>query len=111
MKMFKRELCLFFSATALMVLFALAWGKPFLSNTANQGAGHARMRAPEATSVFAGTVLRKGGQLIFRTAAGQTYRFDKPQQVRGFAGEPVIITGSLNAHTDTVHIDGIRPAA
>ncbi|MFP5206208.1 MAG: DUF5818 domain-containing protein [Acidobacteriota bacterium] len=111
MKMLKREICLFFAAIAFVVLYALAWGKPFLSKGAHPRAGHARMQTAPAATVLAGTVLRQGDELIFRTAAGQIYRFDQPQLAASFAGQPVTITGSLDARTGTVHIDGIRPAA
>jgi hypothetical protein len=111
MQMLKREFYLFFAATAFVVLCALSWGKPFLANVSNHSAAHARVGATRTSSVFAGTILRDGRRLVFRTATGQTFRLDQPQQALPFAGESVTITGSLDMQTGMVHVKAIHPAA
>lgn len=111
MKMLKREFYLFFAATALVVLCAFAWGRPFLANGTHASAPDVRTEIAQSSTVLAGSVLRNGDQLVFRTATGEVFRLDQPQQAQAFAGRSVMITGSLDAHTGTLHIVAIRPAA
>jgi hypothetical protein len=109
MKMLKREIYLFFSATAFVVLCAWAWGGPFVASASNPVAVEAEAQPAQAASAWAGTVLREGNQLVFRAATGQVYRLDQPQEAQAFAGQPVTLTGSLDAHSDMVHVRGIHP--
>ena len=108
MKMLKREIYLFFSATAFVVLCAWAWGGPFVASATSPAAVEAQAQPTQGASAWAGTVQRDGNQLVFRAATGQVYRLDRPQEAQAFAGQPVTLTGDLDAHSGMVHVRGIR---
>lgn len=108
MKMIKRELLLCITLTAFVFVCALAWGSPFLSAGNAPVPVHAQQQA--VTPVFKGTVLQNGEHFLLRDASGQSLLLDDPENARGFDGKTVNVTGKLDAHSATIHVERIDPA-
>ncbi|HUJ30904.1 MAG TPA: DUF5818 domain-containing protein [Candidatus Acidoferrum sp.] len=67
---------------------------------------------PTAAQSFTGTIVSLNGELfILRDDANNTwYHLDDQKKAGKFVGKSVLITGTLNASLDVIHIDTIREA-
>jgi hypothetical protein len=109
MKQIGREVALFVAISALVFIFALACGTPFVvkAETPNQ----VLAESPQAqSSVFQGTVLRNGERFSLRTSSGQIYLLDDPEHVQPYEGKNVRITGTLDSNAKLIHVARIDPA-
>lgn len=110
MKLIKRDLILCIAFTAFVFVCALAWGSPFIGNTAVASAVAAQGQAqhPAQSAMFHGTVVRNGEQFMLRDGSGQVFRLDNPEQAQSFEGKDVTITGSLDLGSRLIHVDRIE---
>ena len=106
------------SLTAIMVLL-LGMASTFYLNS--QEDSSAPQRPPQASAqsdasaqpqdskVFTGTIVKKGGVLVLKDAAGgTTYQLDDQKKVKGYVGKAVKVTGSLDATANTIHVQEIE---
>lgn len=108
MKMIKRELVLCIALTAFVFVCALAWGSPFLSISNASNAIHAHHQS--TSPVIKGTVLRSGKQFFLHDASGKSFQLDDPENAWAFEGKTVSVTGMLDAHGTTIHVERIELA-
>ncbi len=107
MKHIFRDVVLFVSITAMVFIFALACGTPFVVKAESPIASPTQQTQ---SSVFQGTVLRNGERFSLRTSAGQIYQLDDPQNAQTFEGKSVRVTGKLDGSAKMIHVERIEAA-
>ncbi len=68
-------------------------------------------RTPPART-FTGDIVDRGGRFVLRDSAGQkTWRLDRQDKARPFAGQSVTVTGTYNSANTLIHVRTIEAAA
>jgi hypothetical protein len=69
-------------------------------------------RSTPTARTFTGDIVDRGGRFVLRDAAGQkTWRLDRQDKARPFAGQSVIVTGTSSGASTTIHVRTIEAAA
>ena len=63
---------------------------------------------PQAAKAFTGKIMKDGGKLVLKDMAGTTYQLDDQQKAKKFAGKEVKVIGSLDASSNTIHVENIE---
>jgi hypothetical protein len=107
MKHIFRDVVLFVSITAMVFIFALACGTPFVVKAESPSVAQS---SQAQSSIFQGTVLRNGERFSLRTSSGQIYQLDDPQNAQTFEGKSVRVTGKLDGAAKSIHVERIEAA-
>jgi hypothetical protein len=62
----------------------------------------------QASQIFVGKIAKSNGDLVFKDAAGTSYKLDNTVQAKPFVGKSVKVTGTLDAPTNTIHVTNIE---
>jgi hypothetical protein len=100
----------------LLAVSAIAWAQKSqtfageITDTGCAGMGsHAGMGKPPKECVAA--CVKAGAEFVlFDAAAQKTYQLDDQKKPAQFAAEKVIVTGTLDAKTRTIHVTAIKAA-
>jgi hypothetical protein len=104
-----RDLVLFVVISALVFIFALAYGSPFVARAASPSEVQAQSQQIQS-SAFQGTILRNGERFSLRTSSGHIYLLDDPEHVQPYEGKNVRVTGTLDSNAKLIHVAWIEPA-
>ena len=62
-----------------------------------------------ATKSFAGKIVKQGDGYVLKDSANRvTYELDGQDQVKQYEGKEVIVIGSLDAASNTIHVQKIQ---
>jgi hypothetical protein len=129
MQSIKRDLSVGLCVTTLLFVGALAWGSPFVSASADSGAAAAQ--APQTqpqpsqaqpdqaqpdqaqpqqskSTVFTGTVVKRGSAFALRDSSGQVFKLDNPETAKPYEGKSVKITGQLDEQAKLIRVESIE---
>lgn len=68
-----------------------------------------RQHDQQQEEAYTGRITRKRGYYVLvNTNSGTTYRLDDQHKARRFFGKNVIVIGTLDATSDTIHVSEIR---
>jgi Protein of unknown function (DUF5818) len=60
---------------------------------------------------FTGTIAKTGHTFVLKDeASGASYRLDDQDKAKSFQGKSVKVTGTLDAQSNTIHVQEIEPA-
>ena len=85
--------------------------QPSASQTDPQasGATGAQGQMQQATKVFTGKISKDGDRLVLKDAAtNMTYQLDDQSKAKKYEGKDVKVNGSLDANSNTIHVDSIE---
>ena len=128
MQSIKRDLFVGLSISALLFVSALAWGSPFVSASAivaqaqeqqppqqsQPAPDQAQPQTPpspdqaQPASVFTGTVMKKGSNLVLRDDSGKVFKLDDQQSAKPYVGKAVKVTGQLDEQAKLIHVQSIQ---
>jgi uncharacterized protein YdeI (BOF family) len=105
----KRDLVFGFGLSVILFVCAVAWRGPLLQSapvapsvqTGQQG---------QASSTFAGTIVKSDGEYRLRDASGQIYSLDDARSARAFDGQDVQVKGQLDEQSMSIRVEEIRVA-
>jgi hypothetical protein len=60
------------------------------------------------STVFTGTVVKRGSGFILREPTGTFYRLDAPSKVQPFEGKSVQVAGKLEEKVKLIHVEDIK---
>ena len=64
------------------------------------------------TRTFSGKIIKSNGKYVLEDLASKTpFALDDQKTAQKYDGKSVIVTGSLNASTNTIHVQKIEEAA
>jgi uncharacterized protein YdeI (BOF family) len=73
------------------------------------GATGAQGQMQQATKVFTGKISKDGDRLVLKDAAtNMTYQLDDQAKAKKYEGKDVKVNGSLDANSNTIHVDSIE---
>lgn len=65
---------------------------------------------PQSQS-FSGKIVKEKGQFVLKNdSAKTTYMLDNQDKARQFEGKQVMVTGTLDTASNTIHVTDIKPA-
>lgn len=117
------------SVTGCLILFPAAWPRPVMADMAGaQGIAGAQTQSSSSTQnpasksyaeskpdrekpaldSFVGTVTKSGDKFVLKTMDHGTYQLDDQQRVQRFCGRVVQVMGTLDAHRNTIQVQGIK---
>ena len=65
-----------------------------------------------ATKSFAGKIMKQGEQYVLKDTANKvTYVLDSEDEVKQYEGKEVIVIGSFDAASNTIHVQKIQAPA
>jgi uncharacterized protein YdeI (BOF family) len=109
--------------TALVLLFAWVALSPQLmgqNNAPSKQEPNAQQQQQQpgaqgqqpAAKAFNGTIVKDGDRLVLKDMDGNmTYQLDDQKKVRKYEGKSVKITGSLDASSNTIHVENIEASS
>ena len=79
-----------------------------IAQSEKQGEGQAQ---PAAKGI-AGKIVKEADRFVLKDAvANQTYQLDDQARAKKFEGQDVVVTGSVDAVTNTIKVESIKKAA
>ena len=76
------------------------------------GATGAQGQMQQATKVFTGKITKDGDRLVLKdSATNMTYQLDDQAKAKKYEGKDVKVNGSLDANSNTIHVDSIDSAS
>ncbi len=73
------------------------------------GAPGAQAQMQQATNVFTGKISKDGDRLVLKdSATNMTYQLDDQAKAKKYEGKDVKANGSLDANSNTIHVDSIE---
>jgi uncharacterized protein YdeI (BOF family) len=73
------------------------------------GATGAQGQMQQATKVFTGKISKDGDRLVLKdSATNMTYQLDDQAKAKKYEGKDVKVNGSLDANSNTIHVDSIE---
>jgi uncharacterized protein YdeI (BOF family) len=76
------------------------------------GAPSAQGQMQQATKVFTGKITKDGDRLVLKdSATNMTYQLDDQSKAKKFEGKDVKVNGSLDANSNTIHVESIDSAS
>ena len=73
------------------------------------GATGAQGQMQQATKVFTGKISKDGDRLVLKdSATNMTYQLDDQTKAKKYEGKDVKVNGSLDANSNTIHVDSIE---
>ena len=61
---------------------------------------------------FSGTIVKDGNMLVLKDTASKTvFQLDDQAKAKQYVGKEVKVTGSLDASTNTIHVEDIQAAS
>lgn len=108
----KSDLVVGSTVSVLVLLFALAWGSPFIGFTAARAQDQPQPQQTQQakSGTFTGTVVKSGDQYVLRDSSGETFKLDDAQRAQPFEGKTVKVTGQLDEQARTIHVENIVSA-
>jgi hypothetical protein len=106
----KREVSLGMALTALVIVCAWAWGKPFVAAPVATAPAPVQAQSQAPSASFTGIIVRDGEQFFLREKNGPIYRLDDSKDAQTFTGRTVVLTGRLDAGAKLIHVERIAPA-
>jgi uncharacterized protein YdeI (BOF family) len=71
-----------------------------------------QQQAPQKTKIFSGTILKSGEGYVLSDAANKlSYALDDAQQASHYEGKKVKVTGTVDAASNTIHVETIQEIA
>jgi hypothetical protein len=94
-------------ASALLVLSA----HPVMGRAAAQSA-LLQQKSPRESKIFSGTILKNGDTYVLSDAGTKTsYVLDDAQKASPYEGKKVKVTGTVDAASNTIHVETIQEIA
>jgi hypothetical protein len=107
----------------LALLFALVMPVPQLA--AQQSPGSQPYASPQPAAptpdapapsnemkAFSGTIVKDGGKLVLKDTTNKVvFQLDDQSKAKDYVGKDVKVTGSLDASTNTIHVESIEAAS
>lgn len=108
-----RNLVDLLALSAMALLFALAWGNPFISDGTAfaQGRAQAQQRPDQGqarSGTFTGTVVKDGSDYMLRDSSGEIFKLDDAERAKPFEGKTVKVTGQLDEQAKMIHVESIQ---
>lgn len=116
MQSIKRNLADALVLGAIALVFALAWGSPFVSAAPASPQDQAQPQQPQPdqgqakAATFTGTIVKSGDNYVLRDSSGTTYKLDDPDRAKPFEGKTVKVTGELDQQAMVIHVESIEGA-
>ena len=85
--------------------------QPSATQTDPQASGTtgAQGQMQQATKVFTGKISKDGDRLVLKdSATNMTYQLDDQAKAKKYEGKDVKVNGSLDANSNTIHVDSIE---
>jgi hypothetical protein len=124
MQSIKRDLGIGLSMSTLLFAGVLAWGSPFVGAGSGSRAGQAQepqtqpqpgqaqpdqAQPPMSRStIFTGTVVKRGGAFALRDSSGQVFKLDNSESAKPYEGKAVKVTGQLDEQAKLIHVESIE---
>ena len=119
----KRQLNFLGPLVMLALLFGLLTPVPQLAAQQSPGSPPYTTPQPSAPApgeaapsnemkAFSGKIVKDGDKLVLKDSASKTvFQLDDQAKAKQFVGKEVNVTGSLDASTNTIHVENIQPAS
>jgi hypothetical protein len=95
-------------AVGIAVLGLTVWAQDAPTQSQPQPGDQAQAQ-PAAARSFAGKIVKQGDQYVLKDMAHKvTYALDGQDDVKQFEGKEVVVTGSLDAGSNTIHVQKVQ---
>ena len=95
-------------AGALLVLAA----SPMLGRAATHPTPSMQQQSKPQSKTFSGTITKSGDNFMLNDAANKTsYMLDDVQKASQYEGKKVKVTGTVDAASNTIHVETIQEVA
>ena len=110
----KNDLALTSTLSALVLMFAVAWGSPFIGSATARAQDQPQPQQQQTqqarTGTFTGTVVKSGDDYVLCDSSGETFKLDDAQRAKSYEGKAVKVTGQLDEQAKLIHVQTIEGA-